>query len=439
MIRIWAAIAATTILVSCAGKQQSDSGKGADELMAEYAARRDAMPVQTFTLKGDSSATLSAKSGLLLYVPADAFVDDSGKYFGGTVTLKLKEASTPNDFMNHGLETLADGKPVFGAGIFHLSAEGNGKALKIAENAYIRLSVPEPPKATAGRRFQLAANKNDYRLYTGTESATGLTWRATDAAVDGENPNFDKLKNDYAVVERWVRTVREQRRNPKPKSFATFEELTRHSFSWDRAVSTQHWVGNKLYGDVHTFAVSAEVRKALEVPGPAAGSFTFAGAGGGRSAKGGGGGNRNAKGGGAVTRLPVFDLTPRFNAALELVRGYEAAAGFAALKGAFGAVERMEVNVAQTGWVAAFKPLSADGAEFKGKILGADGKPAAYARLHLVGPGVHLYKHVQGGEYTMRYLAGESFKLVAVAGEKTTQTDAAFKMAGDAVPDLKLP
>lgn len=436
MTKLWVAIAATSILAACSGKEKNDSGKGADELIAEYSARRDAMPVQTFNFKGDSSATLSSKSGLLIYVPADAFVDDSGKYFGGTVTLKLKEATTPDDFMNHGLETIADGRPVVGAGIFHIVAEGGGKPLKIAENAYLRLSVPEAPKATASRRFQLAANKNDYRLYTGTESEAGLSWRASDASIDGENPDYEKLKNDYKVVERWVRSVREQRRNPKPKAFATFEELTRHSFSWDRAVSTQHWVGNQLYGDVHTFAVSAEVRKALEVPGPAVGNFTFATGGGGRNAKGGGG--RNAKGGG-TTRIPIFDLTPRFNAALNLVRGYEAAAGFARLKGAFGTGERLEVNVVQTGWLAVFKPLSAEAVEFKGKILGADGKPAPYARLHLLAPGVHVCKHVKGGDYTLRYPAGESFKLVAVADDKTIQTDAAFKMAGDAVPDLKLP
>jgi hypothetical protein len=429
---------AAITLGSCAGNKKPESGKSAEDLKAEYAGRRETMPVQTFTFKGDSSATLSAKSGLLIYVPADAFTDDSGKYFGGTVTLKLKEAVRAEEWMNFGLETLAEGKPVFCAGMFHFSAEGGGRSLKLAEGAYLRLSVPEPPKPTASRgvhSFRWAANKNDYRLYSGTESAEGVTWRATEAEVYAESADFDKLKNDYAVVARWVKMVREQRKNPKPKAFAGVDELTRYSFSWDKAAFTQHWIGNKLYGDVHTFAVSEPVRKALSVSGPPVGNFNFAvAARGGKGA----GTTRNAKAG-ATVRVPVHDLTDRFKAARELVCGYEAAAGFAQLKAAFGAGERMEVNITQTGWVALHKPLAAQAVEFKGKILAADGKPADYARIHLLAPGVHLYRHVQGGDYSLLYPAGESFKLIAVQDQKTAQTDAAFKMAGDAVPDLKLP
>lgn len=98
---------------------------------------------QTFLLAPDAGEqTVRTPNGTLVIVPAHAFVNDDGTVPDGPVTLHIQEAFQPSDFILHNLTTSSDGRILQTGGMVCITAQANGRALRLAEEASLTVSIP---------------------------------------------------------------------------------------------------------------------------------------------------------------------------------------------------------------------------------------------------------------------------------------------------------
>lgn len=83
------------------------------------------------------------RSGVLIHVPADAFVDTEGEQVGGYISIIIKEALTAEDIVLGNLYTLTDDhQPLMSKGMLEVTAEKDGNPLELADGKLIHISVP---------------------------------------------------------------------------------------------------------------------------------------------------------------------------------------------------------------------------------------------------------------------------------------------------------
>jgi len=89
------------------------------------------LPVQNFELEGDKDAVVETKDGIVIAIPANAFIDANGKPVKGRIDLEVKEALNAADIMKAGLNTKSGDKLLETGGMFYINAKQDGVSLKI--------------------------------------------------------------------------------------------------------------------------------------------------------------------------------------------------------------------------------------------------------------------------------------------------------------------
>jgi len=114
------------------------------------------LPVTSFVIETKKEQKLKAESGTEIIVPADAFVDKSGKDIKGKVTLKYKEIKTPSDMIIENVDMTYDSAGVVyqfqTAGMFDLRAFSNGEEAFLKQGKNIKVSY-------------VSEKKGNYNLY----------------------------------------------------------------------------------------------------------------------------------------------------------------------------------------------------------------------------------------------------------------------------------
>lgn len=122
---------------------------------------------QYFDVDAKTGGTLASKSGIVMAIPEEAFVDEDGKVVSGMVKVELAEALELQDMLLSGLETLTDKNEILqSGGMFYFNATANGKQVFINPDKPIYMEIP-------------ASGPTDgFMLYTGQRDEEGkIKWK----------------------------------------------------------------------------------------------------------------------------------------------------------------------------------------------------------------------------------------------------------------------
>lgn len=100
------------------------------------------LPYQFFTIDGSKDTVLQTEDGIVMAIPAGAFLDESGNPVKGEINFEVKEAINSNDIMKAGLNTRSGDQLLETGGMFYMNARKDGKSLKIDPSKGIYTEVP---------------------------------------------------------------------------------------------------------------------------------------------------------------------------------------------------------------------------------------------------------------------------------------------------------
>lgn len=97
---------------------------------------------QFYQVNGSRDTILETEGGIILQIPAGAFLNATGDDVTNDYEIEIKEATTPLEIMRAGLTTISNGKLLETGGMFYINARQNGKNLIIPANKTIHASIP---------------------------------------------------------------------------------------------------------------------------------------------------------------------------------------------------------------------------------------------------------------------------------------------------------
>jgi hypothetical protein len=111
------------------------------------------LPVQRYHVDARRDTLLRTDGGCTVHVPANCFVDTSGKLVTSTVTVEVQEALTPADLLLGGLCTVYQGKALESGGSFSITAHATGRPLELAPGHALDMAVPSRMKKAGMKLF----------------------------------------------------------------------------------------------------------------------------------------------------------------------------------------------------------------------------------------------------------------------------------------------
>ncbi len=124
----------------------------------------DYLETQTFIIPCNRDTEIVAKAGMKITIPAEAFVDKTGRGANGRVCLQVKEAFSASDIVLANLVTKKGKDLLESGGMYYLNAMSNRDTLAVAPGKYLHIEVPTPQK------------EEGMELYKGRPTAAGLDW-----------------------------------------------------------------------------------------------------------------------------------------------------------------------------------------------------------------------------------------------------------------------
>lgn len=100
------------------------------------------IPSQNFEIRADKGNVIETKGGLVMAIPADAFVDENGSPISGAIQLEVKEALDPVTIIKAGLSTVSNGDLLETGGMFYINATQAGKSLQMDPKAKMLVEIP---------------------------------------------------------------------------------------------------------------------------------------------------------------------------------------------------------------------------------------------------------------------------------------------------------
>ncbi len=100
------------------------------------------LPYQHFTIDPTKDTVIESVGGIVLAIPAGAFLDVDGSPVKGRVQFEFKEALDGVSMIASGLGTTSNGRPLETGGMFYLNARKNGASLKMDECKPLYVQVP---------------------------------------------------------------------------------------------------------------------------------------------------------------------------------------------------------------------------------------------------------------------------------------------------------
>ena len=165
-----------------------------DWSLEDFFKRNRNRALQTFRFEASTGSYIQGRQGGIVDVPAYAFVNDQGQRYEGQVEFHLQEAYTFGDMLAQNLSTTSGNRMLETGGMMYLNAyDETGKALKIAQNQNLQLSMPN-----AGRKLDnmsvFVANRQ------GDRPQQRIDWQQVSnssflSTADLQNLPVDKLKS----------------------------------------------------------------------------------------------------------------------------------------------------------------------------------------------------------------------------------------------------
>ncbi len=97
---------------------------------------------QVFIIHPAKDTLIETAGGIVISIPANAFLNKYGETETNPVEIEIKEALNPYDIISSGLSTLSDGLLLETGGMFYLNARVNGENLSITHQKTIYANVP---------------------------------------------------------------------------------------------------------------------------------------------------------------------------------------------------------------------------------------------------------------------------------------------------------
>jgi len=114
---------------------------------ADWASADSMIPAETFIIDPSKDTVIETLKGIVLAIPANAFLDGAGTIVEGPIGLYIKEAIDPLTIMMAGLSTWSDGRLLETGGMFFIDARQGDGILKIDPENGIYAEIPGSAKA----------------------------------------------------------------------------------------------------------------------------------------------------------------------------------------------------------------------------------------------------------------------------------------------------
>ena len=184
-------IALLPLIVSCSGNDeevQEEARKSIDieERVAFQPSPVDSIlvsirpSVQNFSLQGNDGGTIEGVNGTRIFVPRDAFIDETGEVVDGQVDIQIVESSTLADMITSRLQTTSEEGILESAGMIFIDATANGKPVKLSVGSELSVS------------FSSAQQGSDFQYFQGrVDDQTGnMVWLERDHDEFDEESNY---------------------------------------------------------------------------------------------------------------------------------------------------------------------------------------------------------------------------------------------------------
>ena len=152
------------------------------------------VPYETISISSNCSHQLITKTGTILRIPDNAFVDSLGKPASFPVELKYREFRNPVDFFESGIPMNYDSNGVHytfeSAGMIELLANKDGKNLSLAKDKTIGVDMKSPTDNSNYNIYYLDTAKRNW-VYKGKDLITSLNEKQKTATQNGRNINSD--------------------------------------------------------------------------------------------------------------------------------------------------------------------------------------------------------------------------------------------------------
>ncbi|HEY0029440.1 MAG TPA: hypothetical protein VGC65_01685 [Bacteroidia bacterium] len=100
------------------------------------------LELQNFELDAEKDTVIETKDGIVIAIPANSFLDASGKPAKGKIDLEVKEALHAADIMKAGLSTRSGDKLLETGGMFYINARQDGASLTIDTKNPLYAEIP---------------------------------------------------------------------------------------------------------------------------------------------------------------------------------------------------------------------------------------------------------------------------------------------------------
>jgi len=159
---------------------------------------------QYHVIQAGERSTITGEHGTEVIVPANAFVDASGRTVEGKITVMLQEAIDAKDILTAGLSTsTSKGENLQSGGMINLEANQNGKTLNVSNGKSIQVEIPSD-STVDGMQFFKGVRKDGRLLWEDPEElleeqivvadepvAMGVFWSKSKWVQDISNINWE--------------------------------------------------------------------------------------------------------------------------------------------------------------------------------------------------------------------------------------------------------
>jgi hypothetical protein len=136
----------------------------------------DNLSKEPFIIQADRDTILRGKSGTILRIYKNTFIDSKGQTIVGSIDIELKEAFTTYDMVIANLTTTTNGQMLQSGGMIYINASVDGQQVEIANDKFIGAIVPSENL------------QNDMQIFEGKLDSNGINW------VNPKNTLNDELK-----------------------------------------------------------------------------------------------------------------------------------------------------------------------------------------------------------------------------------------------------
>lgn len=129
--------------------------------------KRNALPLQFFTIAADRDTTITGEQGTKLVIKANSFVDSSGQPALRQITITLKECYKLEDMLNENLTTMSNHNILASGGMIYIGANAEGKQLQLKKFEEMEMYNPIP---------EVMADTNMFVFYGKPKRSGGINW-----------------------------------------------------------------------------------------------------------------------------------------------------------------------------------------------------------------------------------------------------------------------